>query len=140
MIVPLTGDTPEMEAAVSSLLRQDYPDYTVVFVTERAEDPAAALVARCAADPARVLAVVAGPATTCGQKNHNILAGVRAAPTAAVFAFCDSTHLAKPDFLANLVAPIARGDAAMELFSLTSSCALSATILLRYDRIHMNYP
>lgn len=113
MIVPLTGDVPGMEEAVSSLMRQDYPDYTVVCVTESADDPAVGLVARCAAGLNRVVSTTAGPAMTCGQKNHNILAGVRVAATAEIYAFCDSTHRARPDFLSNLVAPIARGDAAM---------------------------
>lgn len=113
LIMPLTGDTPGMRRAVRSLMEQDYPDYFVVCVTERADEPAVGLVAACANGSGRVIQVTAGPATACGQKNHSILAGIRAAATAEIFAFCDSTHEAAPGFLANLVAPIARGDAAM---------------------------
>ena len=113
VIVPLTGDVPGMREAVTSILDQDYPDFLVVCVTESADDPAVALVREVAAGSDRVLSVVAGQATTCGQKNHSILAGVRAAGTAEVFVFCDSSHRAERAFLGNLVAPIARGDAAM---------------------------
>ncbi|MHC1790648.1 glycosyltransferase family 2 protein [Solidesulfovibrio sp.] len=113
VIVPVTGDTPGMREAVASLIDQDYPDLTVIFVAGQADDPAMALVAGVAGSDARVLQVVAGPAESCGQKNHNILAGVRAAHTAEVFVFCDSTHVADRRFVANLAAPIIRGDAPM---------------------------
>jgi cellulose synthase/poly-beta-1,6-N-acetylglucosamine synthase-like glycosyltransferase len=113
VIVPLTGDTPDMRRALASLVDQDYPDYALLCVTESEDDPAVALVRDCAVGSDRVGLVTAGPATACGQKNHNILAGVRTAATAEVFAFCDSTHQARRDFVSNLVAPIARGDASM---------------------------
>jgi len=113
VIVPVTGDTPGMRQAVASLIDQDYPDMTVIFVTATADDPAVALVAGVAGNDPRVLRVVAGPASSCGQKNHNILAGVRAAQTAEIFVFCDSTHVADRHFVANLAAPIVRGDAPM---------------------------
>jgi ceramide glucosyltransferase len=113
VIMPLTGDVPGMREVVASILQQDYPDYVAIFVTGQADDPAVALVAGVAGDDLRVMQVVAGPAMTCGQKNHNILAGVRAAATADVFVFCDSSHVADRHFVTNLVAPIARGDAPM---------------------------
>jgi len=113
VIMPLTGDAPGMREAVASILDQDYPDLLLVFVTASAADPAVALLSGLVGNDARVLQVVAGQATTCGQKNHNILAGIRAAATAEVFVFCDSSHVADRHFVTNLVAPIARGDAPM---------------------------
>jgi hypothetical protein len=113
VIVPVTGDTPGMRQAVASLIDQDYPDFLAVFVVADAADPAAALVDGVAGADPRVLVVAAGPAERCGQKNHNILAGIRAAQTAEVFVFCDSTHVADRHFVTNLVSPIARGDAPM---------------------------
>ncbi len=113
VVVPVTGDHPGMREAIASLLDQDYPDFVAVFVTATADDPAADLVAGVAGDRPDVLRVVAGPAERCGQKNHNILAGVRAASTAEVFVFCDSSHVADRGFVTNLAAPIVRGDAPM---------------------------
>ncbi len=114
VIVPLTGDAPGMREAIASLLDQDYPDFTVIFVTAREDDPAVSLVREVTVRDDRAMHVLAGPAEACGQKNHNILAGIRAAATAEVFVFCDSTHRAGDRrFVTNLVAPIARGDAAM---------------------------
>ncbi|WP_300162075.1 glycosyltransferase [Solidesulfovibrio sp.] len=113
VIVPVTGDHPGMREAVASLLDQDYPDFVAVFVTAAADDPAADLVRGVAGGDDRALLVVAGPAERCGQKNHNILAGMRAASTAEVFVYCDSSHVADRRFLTNLAAPVARGDAPM---------------------------
>ncbi len=113
LVVPITGDAPGMREAVASLVDQDYPDLAIFFVTESDDDPAAALVERVAGHDGRVRRISAGRATTCGQKNHNILAGLRAAHTAEVFVFCDSSHVADRHFVTNLVSPIARGDATM---------------------------
>ena len=113
VIVPVTGDHPGMREAVASLLDQDYPDFVAVFVTAAADDPAVALVQGVAGDDPRALLVTAGPAARCGQKNHNILAGMRAAATAEVFVYCDSSHVADRHFLTNLAAPVIRGDAPM---------------------------
>lgn len=113
VIVPVTGDHPGMREATASLIDQDYPDFTVVFVTADANDPAADLVAGVAAGDPRALSVVAGRAELCGQKNHNILAGIRAASTADIFVFADSSHVADRHFVTNLAAPIIRGDAPM---------------------------
>ncbi|MGE4538425.1 MAG: glycosyltransferase [Desulfovibrio sp.] len=113
VIVPVTGDHPGMREAVASLLDQDYPDFTAIFVTATTDDPAVSLVQGVAGADPRLLMVVAGPATRCGQKNHNILAGIRAAATAELFVFCDSSHVADRHFLTNLAAPIIRGDAPM---------------------------
>jgi hypothetical protein len=54
--------------------------------------------------------VVAGAATACCQKNHSLLAGIRAAgESPEILVFCDSSHVARPDFLARLLAPVMAG-------------------------------
>ena len=40
VIIPLTGDTPVMQACLESLLDQSYPDYEAIFVTCSSDDPA----------------------------------------------------------------------------------------------------
>ena len=113
MIVPVAGTHPRMADALQSLLNQDYPDLMPVLVTATAEEPAAELVRRLREDFPAVRHVVAGPADGCGQKNHNSLQGVAAVGDAAdVYIFCDSTHLARPDFARCLGGPVARGEAA----------------------------
>ncbi|RPJ17442.1 MAG: hypothetical protein EHM37_00680, partial [Deltaproteobacteria bacterium] len=40
LIIPLTGRTPDMEAALHSFLRQDYPNLETILVTSGEADPA----------------------------------------------------------------------------------------------------
>lgn len=113
VIVPVTGAAPGMRECLDTIASQDYPDYQVFFVTESAEDAAVPSVldtiAAARSGPA-CRHVVSGQTRTCGQKNHNILAGIaEAGPDREVFVFCDSSHLAPPDYLELLVQPIASG-------------------------------
>lgn len=113
MIIPVAGAHPRMADALKSLLNQDYPNLMPVLVTATAEEPAAELIGRLREDFPAVRHVTAGPAQGCGQKNHNSLQGVAAVGDAAdIYIFCDSTHLARPDFARCLAGPVARGEAA----------------------------
>lgn len=113
LIIPVSGNRPEMGSALASMLEQNYPNYGVYFVVADKSDPAWELAAALARSTPHARIVEAGRAGACGQKNFNLLKGVAAAgPTPAVYAFCDSTHIAQPDFLRCLVEPIARGEAA----------------------------
>lgn len=121
MIVPLTGNTPGMARCLASLLDQPGTPCDTYFVVRDEDDPAVALVQGLMPGNPRVHLIVAGPASTCCQKNHSLLAGIDAANGAAgeepeILVFCDSTHEAAPDFLARLTAPI-----------LADRCVLSTT-------------
>ena len=117
LIVPLRGSDPELEPSLRSLLEQDYPDYEILLITDEAEDPAAAIIGRLLADSSRhasrsIRHIVAGPAQRGGQKNYNLLAGVRAAePSRALLVFCDGGHWMPPDWLGKLVTPLIEGRA-----------------------------
>ncbi len=112
VIIPVSGLHAATEAALASLLTQDYPDYTLYLVTADDADPACGLIARLLAQDARVRHVVSGLATENGQKNHSQLAGVASAGDSAdIYVFCDSTHVARPDFLRCLTLPIVAGEA-----------------------------
>jgi ceramide glucosyltransferase len=114
LIVPLTGNSPEMPAALESLLNQSYPSYETILVTRDPEDSAIPLVLELMSRHARVRHIVSGPASACSQKNHNILAAVRALDDATeILVFCDSTHQAPPHFLGDLIHPIVNGAAEM---------------------------
>jgi len=112
LIVPCTGDTPQMRQALGTLLAQDYPGLRIVFAVAGEGDPAAAAIAGLIRDEPRARLVIAGQAVACGQKNHNLLAAVSALGSEAdIFVFCDSTHLARADLVARLAAPLALGQA-----------------------------
>lgn len=110
LIVPAAGEHPMMQVALRSLLMQDYPGLLPIFVTATEDEPAAKLVRELQKDFPVLRHVVAGKAEDCGQKNHNSLAGITAAgDTVDLLLFCDSTHLARPDFARHLAAPVADG-------------------------------
>ncbi len=114
LIVPVAGSPPGLARRLEALLHQDYPDYQVIFATRDREDPATGSIASLICGKARARLVGAGPARTSGQKNHNLLAGVRLAGEAPeILAFCDSNQEAPPDFLRKLAAPVARGEGAV---------------------------
>ncbi len=105
-----------MEPCLRSLLTQDYPDYEVIFVTCDEKDEAVPIIRALMRDTEsprkpRCRLIQAGPASTCGQKNRNLLVGMdRIAPDSSVIAFADSAHQAATDWLRLLVYPIARGE------------------------------
>ncbi|MBU3832733.1 MAG: glycosyltransferase [Candidatus Desulfovibrio faecigallinarum] len=116
LVIPCAGTHPAMEGALRSLLEQDYEGkLRYVFVTATMEEPAANLVERLAeeyGDRCTIDHVAAGRAEKCGQKNWNSLAAVRfLGDSVEVYAFCDSTHMASPDFVTRLVLPVARKEA-----------------------------
>jgi hypothetical protein len=114
LIVPLTGNSPEMEAALTSLLNQPYPNYEAVLVTRDLDDPATPLVRALLARHPHSRHIVSGPAAGCSQKNHNILAGVGSLDDAVeILVFCDSTHQARPNFLRDLIHPLVTGAAVL---------------------------
>jgi YD repeat-containing protein len=112
LIIPLTGRTPEMEAALHSFLRQDYPHLETILVTSGEADPAHDLADKLARQHHGTRHVRTGTATQCAQKNHNLLAGIAAADRdTEVYVFCDANHQARPDVVLELVAPIIRKEA-----------------------------
>ena len=111
LIVPVAGAPAGLAGRLEALLRQDYPDYQVIFATRDAEDPASRVISSIIWGKTRARLVLAGPARSCGQKNQNLLAGVKLAGEAPeILAFCDSNQEAPPDFLRKLAAPVARGE------------------------------
>ena len=111
LIVPVAGAPPGLAPRLTALLHQDYPDYQVIFTTRDLEDPATGVIAKLIWGKPRARLVVAGPARTCGQKNQNLLAGIRLAGDAPeILAFCDSNQEAPRDFLRKLAAPVALGE------------------------------
>ena len=74
VLVPVTGAAAGLAGRLEALLSQDYPSYQVVFTTRDALDPATSVILSLITRHSRARHVVAGPARSCGQKNHNLLA------------------------------------------------------------------
>ena len=100
---PCKGTDAEFEKNIQSILEQDYPNYDVTFVVESQGD--AACAALRGVGVSKIL--VAGRATDCGQKVHNLSYAVaQAGTTADILVFCDSDARFPHDWLSKLVAPL----------------------------------
>jgi len=109
LIVPCCGVEQGFADNMRALLRQDYPDYRLIFVTADAADPAYAVLRRLIDEhgPVRAVLVTAGHARTRGQKVHNLLRGVAEAGDRPILAFADSDGRPHSRWLRDLVAPLA---------------------------------
>lgn len=113
LLAPCKGIDLGLVDNLSPLFAQSGVAYELVFIVEDRSDPAASvidsLIRRHPGRPARI--VVAGRAERCGQKVHNLLAGVRSlSGDVNVLAFVDSDARPGPDWLATLVSRLDRGE------------------------------
>ena len=99
---PCKGADSEFVKNIQSILGQDYANYEVHFIVESEDDPAYKTL-RNIGVPA---ILVAGRATACGQKVHNLAYAVNRAATADIYVFCDSDARFPQDWLAKLLAPL----------------------------------
>ncbi|MGH9901821.1 MAG: glycosyltransferase [Pyrinomonadaceae bacterium] len=113
VIVPCRGMDEGLRANIGALFDQHYPSYELVFVSDRADDPALSIIE----DVRRqyegrgvpsVRVIVAGRARACGQKVHNLRAAVgEVDPSSEVLVFVDTDARPRRDWLRALVAPLA---------------------------------
>jgi ceramide glucosyltransferase len=112
VVVPCRGVDQGLRENLAALFAQHYPSYELVFVSDRAEDPALAVAERlsrelAAESEARTRFVVAGRASACGQKVHNLRAAVAECdPSSEVLVFVDTDARPRADWLRALVAPL----------------------------------
>jgi cellulose synthase/poly-beta-1,6-N-acetylglucosamine synthase-like glycosyltransferase len=114
VVVPCRGVDQGLRENLAALFAQHYPAYELVFVSDRAEDPALAVAERLSRELAveeagmpRARFVVAGRASECGQKVHNLRAAVAECdPSSEVFVFVDTDARPRADWLRALVAPL----------------------------------
>jgi len=113
LIVPCKGLDPGFADNIASFFRQDHSDYRLWFVVGHRSDPAydelqrltEGLAPASKARETRIL--VAGPATGCSQKIHNLLyAYDRIGTDVDILAFADSDICVRPDWLSHLVWPL----------------------------------
>src|SRR5947209_4634999 len=113
VVVPCRGLDQGLSANLTALFRQHYPDYELIFVSDRADDPALAIAEELSRvfageSVARARFVAAGRATESGQKVHNLRAAVAECdPKSEVFVFVDTDARPRADWLRSLVAPLA---------------------------------
>lgn len=100
---PCKGVDYEFEKNIRSILDQDFSNFTVYFVVESENDPAYRVLKNIGAGEV----LVAGEATDCGQKVHNLRYAVQQVRRdAGIYVFCDSDARYPRNWLGNLTAPL----------------------------------
>lgn len=113
VIAPSRGTEPGLGDNVRTLLTQDYPAYEILFVFDRPDDSAIAVIEQARVtegDSSRVAIkiIIAGPATDSGQKVHNLMVAVgELDPKSEVLVFVDTDARPSRNWLRQLVAPLA---------------------------------
>src|SRR5258706_884480 len=96
VFMPLRGIDEGLRENINATFAQDYPAFEVIFVADRADDPALAVVEAGRRSLAGVVGpvmqfAIGGPAIDQGQKVHNLIFAIdHGHPQSEVFAFGDS--------------------------------------------------
>ncbi len=118
IVAPMAGPVAHLESFLAALDDQDYPDYRVILVIEKAReatgDPDEAYNRVTALEraglPPRTAVVRAERAVSSGQKSLNLIAGLTASGDAEVVVLVDADALPHRRWLRDLVAPLSAGD------------------------------
>lgn len=112
VIAPCRGLEEGLRENLAALFNQNYPAYEIIFVADRADDPALSVIEELItgnSDSNRVSTsvVISGPATDSGQKVHNLRAAVsKTDERSEVLVFVDTDARTHQHWLASLVAPL----------------------------------
>ena len=107
VLVPVAGADPTLQESLATLLTQSRPNYGVLFIVESEHDPAYSTVAGLVATAANARIVLSGPSKGCGQKNHNLIAGIRSLRhETEIVVFCDAANRANPGWLHHFTRPL----------------------------------
>ncbi|HEY8288830.1 MAG TPA: bacteriohopanetetrol glucosamine biosynthesis glycosyltransferase HpnI [Acetobacteraceae bacterium] len=109
VLKPLHGDEPLLEQALTTICRQDYPAWQVVFGVQDPADSAAAIVRRLQARfPDRDIALVIDPAEHGANRKIGNLINMLPAAKHDVLVIADSDLHVRPDYLERLAASLAQ--------------------------------
>ena len=108
LIKPVCGLEKDLYKNLSSACAQNYPDYEIVFALQNSEDPALKIVERIRADhpQSRVRILVDSSSAGPNGRLCNILNATKTAK-GAVLVYSDSDMFLTPNYLQDIVAPLA---------------------------------
>ncbi len=109
ILIAIKGVDETTPRFLDALCRQRYPAYRLVFAVESTADPALAVIEGAQQESKiAVDVVIAGQATQRAQKVHNLLAALRTLrDDDAIVVFADADILPDPEWLSQLIRPIA---------------------------------
>ena len=112
VIAPFRGVDQGFRENIEALLCQDYAAYEIIFVTDADDDPGITVIeairgARQGSRNPRSRVLIAGPASDCGQKVHNLRGAVRVIDEKSeVLVFVDTDARPHAGWLRSLVTPL----------------------------------
>jgi cellulose synthase/poly-beta-1,6-N-acetylglucosamine synthase-like glycosyltransferase len=112
VFAPCRGLDENLQANLTALFYQNYPEYEIVFVTDDKNDPCVPVIEKLrrklgSSEKISTKLIIAGAAQDCGQKVHNLRAAVpHASEKSRVFAFVDSDARPGENWLKHLAAPL----------------------------------
>jgi ceramide glucosyltransferase len=108
VLKPLYGEDPGLFENLRSFADQNYPAFQIVFGVREPGDPAAAIVERLIAErPAADLALVVDPAVRGANYKVSNLENMLPAAKHELLVIADSDMRVRPDYLADVTAPLA---------------------------------
>lgn len=116
VFAPCRGAEPQLRENLKAVLRQEYPEYEVLFVADNRSDPAVEIIEDLIATdlPAGVRSarlIIIEPENRSGRKVEVLRGAVSYADQGSeIFVFFDSDGCPRPDWLASLIKPLARED------------------------------
>lgn len=123
IFIPCKGIEKGMKQYLQAMLKQDYHNYRAYFIVEKEEDPAVEIIKEIIKDDTQTELVIAGKASQCCQKNHNLLAAIEKeeqnTQKSEIYVFADADVKPSPSWLYDLVLPM-------------SDSAISATTAYRW--------
>ncbi len=112
VFVPCRGLDDGLKENIEAIFAQAYEAFEIIFVSDRADDPALAIIEEARRSFAgesgpTMRFLVSGPATDSGQKVHNLRVAVAAAdPQSEIFVFVDTDARPRADWLSTLIKPL----------------------------------
>lgn len=118
LIIPCKNADAGFEARMNSFIRQEYPNYHVVFVTGSETDSAWPILSRMVSEnSSKATLLTSGDPVGRSQKLHNLLQGIRYSNNAEVLVFADSDAEFSGNWLQSMVTPLQRPE-----ISATTGC------------------
>ena len=111
LIIPCKGKPAGIRQNIEAFLLQDHPNFRIMFAIESTADPITPLIRELQREYRHIETkiVIAGPAKSCGQKVHNLLAAVeQIKDDVDIYAFADMDAIVKPSWLRWLAIGVGR--------------------------------
>ncbi|PIE35397.1 hypothetical protein CSA56_04250 [candidate division KSB3 bacterium] len=111
VFIPCKGSDEQFERNIQRFLQARYRKAKVFFIVESMEDEAYPLIKKHVEDYPNAYLVVAGLSKCCGQKNYNLLQGIKASEERdEVYVFLDAHTTIDDRQLQNLVQPLSNSN------------------------------